>query len=68
MDFPGVNPAHVDVGSLPGHEALDEIGLFVVEGQPEGGTTLVKQVHARGGFQLWDQLLELGVGGAGHLE
>ena len=60
MDLAGVNPVHLDVRLLPHHQALDQIGFVVVQGQPEGGAALVEQVHAGGGFQFRDNLLKLG--------
>ena len=67
-DILAVDPAHADVGFLPGHQIADGLDLLVVQGQPERRATLVEQVHVRGGFQLGDELRKLGVGGPGHLE
>ena len=68
VDLVRVDPVHLDVGLLPHHQALDQIGFVVVQGQPEGGTALVEQVHAGGGFQLRDDPLKLSGGGPGHLK
>ena len=62
------DPSHVDVGLLPHHHASNQVRLFVVKGQPEGRSTLVEQVHARGVFQFRHKPFELGVGGSGHFK